>query len=288
MKLYAAIALLSLTATATADVLLTRKIHTDEVATPNGTRPAKDDTQTIWVGKDRVRLDAGPMAYIVRIDKRKLYLLNASDQTFSALDLPVNLASYVPPEDLDKFEQGKARLNISATVFPTGEVERLNGWATSKFKVQVTSLGTSSDEIFWTTKDIEIDWATYWEAQRAVRSLQLNPESMLEQLRKIDGVTVKAERTRTTPMGKEHSVEELVSAERKEAPEGLYDVPADYKEKPFNGLSALRSMMGARPNAGPGDAAPSKPAEEKPADSPKRRGAGEKEKKDGEEKKRDG
>lgn len=281
MKLLAVIALLSLSATATADVLLTKKIHSDEVVTPNGTRPAKDETQTIWLGKERARADSGAIAYIIRLDKHKLYMVNANDRTFSALDLPVNLASYITPEEAAAFEQGKARLGITGFVTPTGEVERLNGWATSKFKVQITSLGTNSDETYWTTKDIEVDWTTFWEAQRAVRSLQLNPEALLEQMRKLDGVTVKAEKTRVTPMGKEHVVEELVSAERKEAPEGLYEVPADYKEKPFNGMSALRSMIGARPNPGPGDSAP-KPDGEKPADGGgKRRGAGDKEKKDG-------
>jgi hypothetical protein len=159
-------------------------------------------------------------------------------------------------------------MSITASVTPTDETERIHGWSAKKYKVQINSVGMTSDETVWTTKDIEVDWSTFWDAQAAMRSLQPGSENLSQELKKLEGVTVKAERTRNTPMGKLHVVEELLSAERKEAPEGNYDAPTDFTEKPFDAMSELRKMGGARPNPGPGDAPPprrEKKEGEKPA-----------------------
>lgn len=268
MKLSIALALCALSAPALADVVLTKKVHTDEMQGPQGAVPAKDETQVVWLAKDKLRVEAGPMTYLVRLDKRKLYLLNPAEHTYSALDLPVNLANYVSKEEAQAFEMIKSRFNVSATVTPTGETERIHGWAANKYKLEIHSAGMNSEEIVWTTKDIEVDWSTFWDAQAAVRSLQPGTETLTQELRKTEGVTVKAERTRVMPTGtKIHMVEELLSAERKEAPEGIYDPPSDFTEKPFNAMSELRKMGGARPNAGPGDAPPPR-REKKDGDKP--------------------
>lgn len=277
MQTIRALLLVALAAPATADVLFTRSVHTDEVQTPQGVLPAKDETQTIWLGKDMLRAEMGSSTFIVRLDTRKLYVLDPAARTYSALDLPVNLAKHVAPDQVPVYEQIKARLAITTLVTTTDETERMKGWGTKKFKVQLTSSqGPLSEETIWTTKDIEVDWSTFWEAQAALRSLQPGSESYIQEMRKLDGVTVKAERIRMQGERKIRSVDELVSAERRDAPQGVYEPPKDYTEKPFDTIVEIRRLMGARPNAGPGDA-PAKP-EEKKDDAPRRR-------KDAEEKK---
>ncbi|MBK7876956.1 MAG: DUF4412 domain-containing protein [Planctomycetes bacterium] len=263
--LHAALLTFVLAAPAAADVLLTKSVHTDEFTTPNGVQPAKTESQLVWLAKDKVRAEMGPVTYVVRLDQRKLFLLRPAEKTFSAIDLPVNLAAHVPKSDETKFEQMKSRLALSALVTPTEETERVKGWAAKKYKVQTSILDTPSDETIWTTKDIEVDWTSFWDAQAALRSLQPGSETLILEMRKLDGIVVKADRTRTTAAGKLHSLEELVSAERKEAPEGTYEVPKDYTEKPFDPIAELRRMVGARPGAGPGDtpAPGEKPADEK-------------------------
>lgn len=286
MKLLSAALLLVLVAPATADVLLTKTVHTDEFQTPNGTQPAKDETQSIWLAKDKVRAEMGPVTYVVRLDQRKLFMLRAADRTYCTIDLPVNFASHVPKEEAEKFDQMKSRLALSALVTATDELERVKGWGAKKFKVQTSTMGVPSEETVWTTKDIEVDWTTFWEAQTALRSLQPGSEALILEMRKLDGIVVKADRTRTVNGNKLHSVEELASAERKEAPEGNYEVPKDYTEKPFDPIAELRRMVGARPNAGPGDAAA--PAGEEKRRRGEKDGAGGGEKKRGGEEKKGG
>lgn len=272
-----ALLLVALAAPASADVLFSRNVHTDEVQTPQGTIPAKDEAQTIWLAKDKLRADLGANTFIVRLDTRKMYVVDTAAKTYSTLDLPVNLTKHVTPEQAPLFEQMKTRLAITALVTNTDETERMKGWAAKKFKVQLSSSqGPVSEETLWTTKDIEVDWDTFWEAQMALRSLQPGSESYIQEMRKLDGVTVKAERIRFQGERKVRSVDELVSAERRDAPGGTYEPPKEFTEKPFDAIVEVRRLLGPRTNSGPGDA-PAKP-EEKKEDAPRRR-------KDAEEKK---
>lgn len=270
MSTFRAALFLALAVPASADVLLTRNVHTDEVQTPQGAKPAKDEAQTIWLTKDKVRIEAGQLVCIVRLDQKKLHVLHPADGSYSTVDLPVNLASHVAPDQQADYEKILHRLSITTLVTPTDEVERVKGWAAKKYKVQLSSQGMTSEESLWTTKDVEVDWSTYWEAQTAVRCLQPGGEAYATEMRKIEGIVVKADKVRTSGDVKVHTVEELVSAERKEAPEGLYEPPKEFTQKPFDTIAEVRRMMGPRSNAGPGDAPPPKGDDEK-KDGPRRR-----------------
>lgn len=253
MKSTTAALLFVLAAPASADVLLTKTVHTDEVQTPAGAQPAKDETQSIWLGKEKVRAEMGPVTYIVRLDQKKLYVLHPAERTYTTLAIPVDIGQYVDASQKQVFEQMKSRLNITATVAPTGETERVKSWSATKYKVQTTTLGRSTDETIWTTKDIEVDWATFWDSQAALRSLQPGSETLITEMRKLDGIAVKADRVTTIGDRRVHSTEELASAERKAAPEGAYDVPKDFTEKPFDPMRDAPmgpGMGGARPARG--------------------------------------
>lgn len=257
-----------------ADVFLTRNVHVDATTNANGEAlPARDEVQSTWIGKDKVRTESGGLTYIVRLDQKKLYIVR-NDGTHSVLDLPVDVTRYVKPEERRAYDAFAETVHVTATVQASDETERINGWGAKKYVMQVRYPAGGSVDTLWTTKDIEMDTTTYWEAVRAVYGLRPGGTALVDELKKTEGITVKAERLRTVGTNRVRTTEELASVERKEAPAGTYDVPSTSKEVPFNALPYLRRMLGpiARPADGaqPADASSGRRGkdEEKPAPVP--------------------
>jgi hypothetical protein len=71
---------------------------------------------------------------------------------------------------------------------------------------------------------------------------------MAAEMKKVDGIPVLTERTRSMMGSDAKSRDEVLSIEQKEPPEGHYDVPAGFTEKPFDPMAD--SGMG--PRMGPG------------------------------------
>lgn len=272
----AAFALLTpvlLATAARADVLLTRNVHSDATTNANGEAvPARDEVQTTWIDKDKVRAEVGGFTYIVRLDQKKLYVLR--DNTHSVLDLPVDVTRYVKSEERRAYDAFADTVRVTATVQTSDETERIHGWGAKKFVVQLRYPAGGSVDTIWTTKDIQMDTTTYWEALRAVYSLRPGGSALVDELQKTEGITVKAERLRTIGTHQTRVTEELANVERKDAPAGTYDVPADSKEVPFNALPYLRKMLGpmarAAEEAQPADASTGRrgKGEEKPNEKP--------------------
>lgn len=254
MKALAAAILVALAAPAArADVFIVKKTSTGAVKTPAGEQPAREDTQTTWFAADRVRMERPRATYLIRFDQQKLYVL-FPDKTYSALDLPIDLKRHVKPEDMAEFEELAAKLNTTTNVTSLDEKGKFRDWSTSKFALKSTSPTRASDDVVWTTKDVQLDWDAYWKAQNVVLALTPYGERSATELRKLDGITVKADRKVTVGDVTFEVHEELVTLERKQAPEGTYDLPADYTAKTYEVVQNLRRDAGA--GKGRGDAKP--------------------------------
>lgn len=294
MKIITTAALLLLSTAARADVFLTRNVHIDATTNANGeTTPPKDEVQTTWIAKDKVRAETGGVAYIVRLDQHKLYMVNPNAKTYAVLDLPVDLSRYVSAEERRAYDALSESVHVTATVNTSEETERIHGWGAKKFVVQLRYPAGGSVDTIWTTTDIEMDTTTYWAAMSAVYSLRPGGPALVEELKKTQGITVKAERVRTIGTQQARTTEELATVERKDAPAGTYEVPSDFKETPYNAIQYLRMV---RKSMGPVEA-PAKDDEATggkrggvaPAGEGKRRGdgkGGEEPKKGGGERKR--
>ena len=70
----------ALAARAGADLVLTVKGHTDAFRVGDRTQEPRESDVKIWLTADRMRRDEGPLSAIVRLDRKKLYLVNHSDR----------------------------------------------------------------------------------------------------------------------------------------------------------------------------------------------------------------
>ena len=271
MKVLAATILVTLAAPARADLVFVKKITTGAVKAESGEQKAREDAQTVWFGADRMRMERARATYIIRFDQQKLFIL-FPDKTYSALDLPIDLRKQVPADKQAEYDELAVKLATTTNVSPLNEQSTYREWKTNKFAVKTSSPSRTSDDIVWTTKDIEIDWDTYWKAQTVVLALQPNGERSATEMRKLEGITVLADRKLTVGGNVIDVHEELVSFERKTAPEGLYDVPAGYTLKTFDALPDLRAAAGEKKARGEGD--PKREPGQQPADGKPHRGDG--------------
>ena len=236
-----------------ADYVITTAKHTD--ATKGGmpgtppAQPAKDSTSITWIGKDHMRIEDGSNVTIVRADLKRVFMIDTKAQTYSTIDLPVDLKKYIPAEYAPMVEQMMGQVKV--TVTPTAETKKIKDWNATKYTVvTVLPMGGSITQDVWATKDIALDAALWRDMMGTLQTLNpMGGSAMAAEMKKIEGVQIVMERTQTMMGSELKSKDEVTSIEQKEPAEGLYDVPKDFKEKPYDPMAG---GMGPRPKGGHG------------------------------------
>lgn len=224
---------------AAADTLLKMKSHTDAVQMMGQSQPARDAEITYWIGDDRVVRDDGETAALLRTDQGKLYVLNHAEESYSVLDLPVDLAALLPEQSRQQMEQMLQAMEMTASVEPTDERREVSGFSARRFDVVLQNqMGMKVETKVWTTEEIDVDLESYHRMLEAMASLQPGGAAMAEELLEISGLPVLMETRMEGMGGTVTSSEELVSAETTDAPAGTYEVPEGYQEQPFNPMAA--------------------------------------------------
>lgn len=252
-----------------ADTVITTSKHTDAMQMMGQEIPAKDSTEVTWLAKDKLRIEEGDKVTIIRGDQKKMYIIHPKDKTFSAVDLPFDLKKALPPEMAPMIEQMMGQMKF--TVTPTTETKKVKDWNTTKYTMTMSGGMFTMTQTMWVTKDIKMDCAAFKDLYGSVLSMMPGGASMVSEMQKLDGFPVLVEQS-TSVMGSEtKGKEEVTSVESKDAPEGNYDVPKDFKEQPFDWMSDNPSGgMGGGPGGGgrgrgAGHGGPGRP----PADKPK-------------------
>ncbi|MBK7643041.1 MAG: DUF4412 domain-containing protein [Planctomycetes bacterium] len=236
-----------LCAPAFADLEIVRKVHTDATKMNGQVVPAKDSKSTLWLAKDRLHIVSDENTAIVRLDQKKLILLDEKAKTWTAIDLPFDLKKYVPPEAAGMIDQMLGGQVLDAKVEPKDEEQKFGEWSAKRYEITL-SKGTKvfSKEIVWTTKDLKSDISGFNEMYSSMMTMNPAHKQLGPELKKLQGFPVHSEKTQSLPGGEQKTIEDLVSATEKEAPAGIYDVPAGYKEKPFDPMGDAGGMPGGR------------------------------------------
>jgi hypothetical protein len=227
-----------------ADIYIKQKNHTDEMKLMGQTQPAKDEIFEIWMGKDKARLNYGKdTSIIVRQDKRMLYTINHTKMTYS--EMPFNetsdiLTASISGADLSEEEKAQAQkmmkgfaqmMTPKVSVEETGETQKIKNWKCNKYIMTMKMMGTTSTSEIWATEDIKINYELYTTLRLSMMPKSPGLDKMLEEMKKIKGLTVLSTDT-TAMMGTQvTSTQELLEASEKSAPAGTYKVPEGYKKK---------------------------------------------------------
>ena len=124
----AAAALLILPSLAAADTLLVQKQHTDAMSFMGREEPARDEKIELWMGQDRIARLGGTVDTVVRLDEKKLYVIDHADKTYSTINLPFEFKSLVPSDQQAMMEQMEKMMTMDVAVKPTEETKQVGSW----------------------------------------------------------------------------------------------------------------------------------------------------------------
>jgi hypothetical protein len=221
------------------DTMMVRRIHTDAYTMGPTTTPATDATATIWFTKNRTRYDFNGGSMLLVNEQKKLYMIDPKAKKYSVIDVPFDITRGLPPEGVAMYEKAKREKVMSFTTTATDETKKIGEWNTKKYQLNMKGavFGDMTEDI-WTTKDIQLDPSIFTEVRRFQSMMMPDAEALDAELKKVAGVPIVSDQTRTigTTVVKMH--DELVSIERKDAPPGTFEVPKDFVEEPFRPAGA--------------------------------------------------
>jgi Domain of unknown function (DUF4412) len=219
---------------AAADLLLAIKGHADGFRIGGQVQEPRDSEAKIWFTTDRMRRDEGSLTVLVRQDRRKLYLINHTDRTYSELDLPVDWKKMVPPGDQDSFSRYLEDNQIKAAVHPGTETRKIHDWSAHRVDVELSNQhGLKMSTQMWLTKDLPL-YQAYNQMSGTLASLRANAVDWSQKVSQLDGLPVYQETVVSVGPTSAKSREELVSATTVQPPAGTYDVPKGFTAVPYD------------------------------------------------------
>ena len=225
---------------AAADLKVVKMTHRDGFAVMGQTQPAQDVEQTTWIGDDRMVMEQGASATIIRLDTNKLIVVDHTEKSYSVLDLPINLDSLMPE---GMAEQMKAMMTFDVTVTPSDEVKTVGKWKAQRYEMKMTSKMMTMEATLWASEHPAFDQEAYFNMAQHMASLQPGMADVTKEMHKVKGLVVEQEGVMTMTMMGDISVktsERTSSIEKLDPPAGIYDPPADYTEKPFDFMSQIQ------------------------------------------------
>jgi hypothetical protein len=237
-----ALALALTGAAARADLMIEIQHHQDPSQIMRQKVAAVDEVVQQWIGKDRTARLGGATGIIVRLDQKKVYIIDHAKKTFFSLDLPLDLSAAMAPEMKEAMKAMQSMFKFDVSVKPTSETKSVAGFSSKLYEVVINGpMGLKIEQKLWATRELEpkMDVAAYKELFNTQMAM-LGPMGgdWWKKLSVIEGYPVLTE-MKTTMMGSTVAArDEVTSATEKAAPAGTYDPPAGYTEKPFDPMGA--------------------------------------------------
>jgi len=236
-----AILILFFPAQAKADFHIKKIKHTDAVTIMGQTQPAKDEEGATWMAEDKMREDEGKSrTTIIRFDLKKIFVLDHDKKEISEIDLPIDLEKALPSEA----KQMMQMMQVTPKVTATDETQKIKDWNCKKYLVEIAismmGMKMPMKMEMWVTKDLGVDLKLYEKFYSELLSLQPMFKGFTEEFKKIEGYPVLTSFSMSM-MGTETKYrEEVVSAEKKDAPPGTYDQPEGYTKAAYNPFQQKR------------------------------------------------
>jgi hypothetical protein len=225
-----------------ADTMIEKVQRTDEFQMMGKTQPAKEESTTTWIGGDKLRNDQGSVSVIIRMDEKKMYVVNHDNESYMEIDLPIDMAKLMG--DNKQMQQMMQMMQMDATVTETGDTKKVGPYDCRKYEMKLSSQMMDMEQELWLTKDVDFDVAAYQAMASQMMKLQPGFAEMAKEMEKLDGVAVLTE-SRMKMMGSEMTMsEKLVNVEEKAAPAGTYMPPAGYTAKPFDMMTMMQQGQG--------------------------------------------
>ncbi len=228
-----------------ADTFIKSAFHQDAMKMGPQTTPARDDTSTTWMGDNVAVMHEGETSSMLVNGKTgMIYMIDHEKKSYTEMpvdalgDIEKMLAGSGADEDeaammKQQMQAMMAMMKMEVKVTPTEETKEIRGWGCKKYEVD-TKMGMGNmKSVAWVTKDVELDYSMFAKLMSAPMMQMPGFQDALKEMEKMDGLQVLMEIT-ISAMGTEvKSKKEVLAIESKDAPEGTYDVPKDYKKEKY-------------------------------------------------------
>jgi hypothetical protein len=222
---------LAMAGIAAADTKVVRVQHTDGFSIMGQETPAEDAESVIWLGEDRMSRDDGSTAMIVRLDEKKMYVIDHESKTASVLDLPIDFDKIAPP---GMAEAMRKMASFDITVTPSDETKTVGEWKARRYEIKMKGPMVQATTTLWVTTDTDLDASLYKRMTGEMLALQPGMDALVEELKKIEGYDVLSETTTSMMGATVGSSDRVTSVEKADPPAGVYEVPEGYSVEPFD------------------------------------------------------
>jgi hypothetical protein len=192
----------------------------------------------IWLAADRVRRDEGDTSMILRLDRNKLFIVHHQQKTYSELPLPIDFVRLMPKGKEALGQTWEQQMKLTVKVTPSAETRKVNGWTAHRAQMDIASaMGMKIGTTLWLSKDVA-GYGVLNKLTAALAATQPGAADWSQKIGQLEGFPVLKEDTVDAVGARFKTREELVSVETKEAPAGVYEVPAGYTAEAFDPLAA--------------------------------------------------
>jgi len=241
LVLWTVLACAALASPAWADTRILQLMHVDPMTMMGQSQPARDDTITVWIAKDRMAIRGGGTDMILRLDMSQAYLLDRAEKTYSVLELPIDLTKLLPADDPNApmFNNMLEMMKSTTTVTPSEESRKVGQWNARRYDVETKNNFVTIQGVLWATKDVTLDMDLYHRLEETMLALNPALRDAMSSYRKIEGIVVLQEQT-VTAMGQTTKMHtETLDVQEAKAPAEVYRVPKEYTKKNFNPMEAM-------------------------------------------------
>ncbi len=238
----AVVAVVGLTWPVNADHYFKQASHTDAVEMMGQVQPATDDTSSIWLSEGKSCMNAATgQSFIYVAETNMFYMIDHNKKTYAEMSadwskmMDEMMGDATDEEKAQSAEMMKAMTeammgSMEITVTPTDESKEIKNWSTTKYIMEMSMPMGKTTSDMWMTKDIDIDYEAFKAVASGSMALMPGYEKVLEEMNKVEGITVYSV-TEAQVMGTAvRSTMELLEHVEKDAPAGTYDIPEGYKK----------------------------------------------------------
>jgi len=221
-----------------ADIYIKNKTHTDAMSIMGQNTPATDVVAELWISDNVFVQKSADSGMIIDLSKNMFYMVNYKDKTYVESPLPLDMAKLLPPEAAAM----AGMFTMSATVTPTGDTKKIGSWNCQGYEMTITVMGMPMKTKVWASTEVPFDFAKFAEKFMPVMAkgaMRLNDASVKEMM-KIKGYQIATELNAEMMGAKIRTTMETIEISKKDAPAGIYAVPAGYKKNATMSMGDLQ------------------------------------------------
>ena len=226
----AILCVLAIASSASADVYVKSKVHTDPLSVMGQNQPAKDSVAEQWIGTDKYAMLSDQNASVIDLSKNVMYIINHKSKTYIEAALPFDFSSLLPAQ-MASMMQGMMKMTV--TVNPTGGKKTVGSWACDEYDVTMNMMMMPMKMKVYATTDVPFDLAAYMNKVygTVLKSQFRLDDASASEMMKVKGFWISSETAIEMMGAKIRTTSEVIEISKKTPPTGVYGVPAGYTKQ---------------------------------------------------------